>query len=166
MNQSSQRVPLSNQIVGLCISLLICFACASIGSSATIPQLADWYAGLNKPTWNPPNWIFGPVWSTLFAMMSVAAWLVWRNSGFGKARFPLSWFGIQLVLNVGWSVLFFGCQQPGFALIEILLLWLAIAITISLFSSHSKLAAGLMVPYLCWVSFATFLNFTIWSLNR
>jgi len=168
MNQSlpTQRLSIPTQIVGLCISILICFACAGVGSSATIPQLEVWYAGLNKPTWNPPNWIFAPVWTTLFAMMGVSAWLVWRTTGFSKGRFPLSWFGIQLALNVGWSILFFGCQRPGFALIEILLLWLAIAITTNLFLRHSKFAAGLMMPYLCWVSFATVLNFAIWSLNR
>ncbi len=154
------------QIVGLVISVAICFSCAAIGSAATTPQLADWFANLQKPTWNPPNWVFAPVWTTLFAMMAVAAWLVWRKSGFRNSRLALSWFGIQLALNVGWSVLFFGCQQPGFALVEIVLLWLAIAITASLFAQHSKLAAGLLLPYLGWVSFASVLNFAIWSLNR
>ena len=164
-----QSPPAATQVIGLIVSILICFACAGIGSAATTPQLADWFANLKKPTWNPPNWVFAPVWTTLFAMMGVAAWLVWRSSwqtaGRSK-RLALIWFGIQLALNVGWSVLFFGCRQPGFALIEIVLLWLAIAITASLFARHSKLAAGLMVPYLCWVSFATILNFAIWSLNR
>ena len=154
------------QIIGLFIWVLVCFGCAGIGSAATVSQLEVWYASLNKPSWNPPNWIFGPVWTTLFAMMAVAAWLVWRSAGFTKGRLSLSWFGIQLMLNLGWSILFFGCQQPGFALIEIVMLWLAIAITISLFCRHSKLAAGLMAPYLCWVSFATVLNFAFWSLNR
>ena len=170
MNQADQnpQPPLSvaQQIIGLVIWILVCFACAGIGSAATVGQLDVWYAGLNKPSWNPPNWIFGPVWTTLFTMMAVAAWLVWRKRGFGNARLSLSWFGIQLLLNVGWSVVFFGCQRPGFAAIEIVLLWLAIAITTSLFIGHSKLAAGLMVPYLCWVIFAGVLNVVIWWLNR
>lgn len=168
--QTTQRLSTAMQVAGLIVSILICFACAGIGSAATTPQLADWFANLKKPTWNPPNWLFAPVWTTLFAMMGVSAWLVWRNSWgsdrWGKARLALGWFGIQLALNVGWSVLFFGCQRPGFALIEIVLLWFAIAITVSLFARHSKLASGLMVPYLCWVSFASVLNFAIWSLNR
>ena len=168
--QANKRTPASIQFIGLIVSILICFACAGIGSAATTPNLADWFANLKKPTWNPPNWVFAPVWTTLFAMMAVAAWLVWRNAwqnaGWRTSWLALSWFGIQLALNVGWSILFFGCQQPGFALIEIVLLWLAIAITASLFARHSKLAAGLMVPYLCWVSFASVLNFAIWSLNR
>ena len=170
MNQPDQTqehsLSLSQQLTGLIAWILVCFACAGIGSAVTIPNLEVWYAGLNQPSWNPPNWIFGPVWTTLFAMMAVAAWLVWRRAGFGKGRLSLTWFGIQLGLNLGWSILFFGCQQPAFALIEIVMLWLAIAITISLFCRHSKLAAGLMAPYLCWVSFATVLNFAFWSLNR
>lgn len=170
MNQTNLTNGLSGsilqQVVGLFSWILVCFTCAGIGSAATVSQLEVWYASLNKPNWNPPNWIFGPVWTVLFAMMAVAAWLVWRRAGFGKGRLSMSWFATQLALNLGWSILFFGCQRPGFAAIEIVLLWLAIAITTSLFYRHSKLAAGLMVPYLCWVSFATVLNLAIWSLNR
>ena len=156
----------TQQILGLLFWIVVCFAAAGIGSAATVSQLDVWYASLNKPSWNPPNWIFGPVWTTLFAMMAVAVWLVWRSTGFGRGRLSLTWFGVQLMLNVGWSVLFFGCQRPGFAAIEIILLWLSIAITISLFHRHSRLAAALMVPYLCWVSFASVLNLVIWWLNR
>lgn len=176
MNESQENEPQEirlpsapTQIIGLFVAIMICFGCAAMGSSATTPQLADWFANLKKPTWNPPNWLFAPVWTTLFIMMAVAAWLVWRNSWqsdrWAKSRLALSWFGIQLALNVGWSVLFFGFQRPGFALIEIVILWLAIAITGYLFARHSKIAAILMVPYLCWVSFASVLNWAIWSLN-
>ena len=170
MNRSDQNrkpsLSTPQQILGLLLWVVVCFACAGIGSAATVSQLEGWYASLSKPSWNPPNWIFGPVWTTLFAMMAIAAWLVWRSAGFSRGRLSLSWFGIQLMLNVGWSVLFFGLQRPGFAVIEIVLLWLAIAITISLFRRHSKLAAALMVPYLGWVSFASVLNLVIWWLNR
>ncbi|MFK7767183.1 MAG: TspO/MBR family protein [Mariniblastus sp.] len=152
--------------IGLVVSFLICFGAAALGSAATTPSLADWFANLNKPDWNPPNWLFGPVWSTLFAMMAVAVWLVWCQSGFKNGKTALTCFGIQLVLNVGWSVLFFGMQRPDLALIEIVVLWFAIVTTMVLFARHSKLAAGLLGPYLAWVSFASVLNFAIWSLNR
>lgn len=153
------------QVIGLIVSILICFTVGGLGSAATTPSLGEWYAELAKPTWNPPNWIFGPVWSTLFLMMSISAWLVWRNAGFAKGKGALIAFAIQLVLNVGWSLLFFAMQRPDLAFIEIAILWIAIAATIGLFFRHSKLAACLLVPYLLWVSFATFLNYTIWSLN-
>ncbi len=99
-------------------------------------------------------------------MMGVSAWLVWKQSGFGKARLALGCFAVQLTLNTIWSILFFGLRQPGWAFVEIIALWIFIALTIVLFYKHSKLAAGLLVPYLLWVSFASLLNFTIWSLNR
>lgn len=153
------------QIAVLVVSLAVCFAAAGIGGSVTTSSLEDWYQTINKPSWNPPDWLFGPVWTTLFAMMSVAAWLVWRASGFRGAQLAFVWFGLQLLLNVFWSFLFFGQRNPGWAAIEIVVLWLAIAITIALFWKHSRLAALLMIPYLLWVSFAAVLNFTIWQLN-
>ncbi|MCL4119605.1 UNVERIFIED_CONTAM: hypothetical protein GTU68_060950 [Idotea baltica] len=126
---------------------------------------SDWFVELNKPAWNPPNWIFGPVWSWLYLMMAIAAWLVWRESSLLKSRLALGWFGFHLILNILWSVLFFGLQQPGWAALEIVILWVSILVSIVLFSRHSKLAAGLLVPYLLWVTFASVLNYTIWSLN-
>ena len=166
MNDKPNQQTPTAQVVWLVVAIFVCFTAAGIGGAATTSNLADWYAGLNKPSWNPPNWIFGPVWSTLYLMMSISVWLVWRRSGFQNAKSALIWFGIQLVLNTLWSVLFFGLHQPGWAIFEIIALWLAIAITIGLFWKHSKLAATLLVPYLLWVSFASWLNFTIWSLNR
>jgi tryptophan-rich sensory protein len=157
---------LGTKIAVLVASLAICFFAAFLGNLATGSSLSDWYPQLNKPTWNPPNWIFGPVWSTLYTMMAVAAWLVWLKAGFRAAKIALILFAIQLALNSLWSILFFGMQNPGAALIEITVLWIAIALTIFYFAKHSKLAAGLLVPYLCWVTFASFLNFTIWNLNR
>ena len=114
---------------GLFISFLVCFSAAAIGSLATTPQIPNWYADLAKPTWTPPNWLFGPVWTILFSLMAIAAWLVWRKHGMKNARSAFVWFGIQLVLNSLWSVLFFGWNNPGAAAAEILLLWLTILLT-------------------------------------
>ncbi len=151
--------------IGLILSLVICFAAAGIGSVVTTPQIGNWYASLEKPSWQPPNWIFGPVWSTLYLGMAVAAWLVWRRGGWADARGPLLLFGVQLFLNVLWSFLFFGLHSPGVAFVEVLLLWAAIAATMVVFWLRSTLAGLLFVPYLAWVSFASVLNFTIGRLK-
>lgn len=151
-----------NSVLSLVIILVICFAVAGLGSLATTPNIANWYATLNKPSWNPPNWLFGPVWTLLYAMMGVAAWLVWRRVGWGTA---ILCFAVQLGLNLAWSFIFFGAHQTGLAFVEIILLWLAIVATIISFSAVSKPAAALLIPYLLWVSFAAALNFTIWRLN-
>ena len=121
-----------------------------------------WYDGLTKPSWNPPSWVFGPVWSTLYLLMGIAAWLVWRRAGFGL---PLVFWGLQLVLNALWSYLFFGLQRPDLALVDIGLLLATIVATILAFRPVSPLAAGLLVPYLLWVAFATALNLALWRLN-
>ncbi len=151
--------------LGLIVFVLVCFGAAGIGSAVTTPRIDGWYAALTKPDWNPPNWIFGPVWTTLYLAMAVAGWLVWRQVGVAGARKPLLLFAIQLILNTLWSCLFFGLQNPGLAFTEILLLWAAIAATTVSFWSRSKIAGGLLVPYLAWVNFAAVLNFTIWRLN-
>lgn len=151
--------------VGLMVAIVVCFAAAGIGSLATVGAIPTWYAALHKPSWNPPNWIFGPVWSLLYLMMAVAAWQVWRTAGWSGARLALGLFAIQLVLNVGWSVVFFGLHRPGWAFVEIVVLWCAILATLLLFRPISPLAALLLVPYLAWVSFASALNFAIWRLN-
>lgn len=139
-----------------------CFAASAIGAFF---MPGEWYAGLSKPAWNPPNWIFGPVWTALYLMMAVAAWRIWRLGGFGGQRRPLVLFFIQLALNAAWSPLFFGLKEPGLAFAEILVLWLAIVLTITAFRRADRLAAGLLVPYLAWVSFASVLNFTLWRMN-
>jgi tryptophan-rich sensory protein len=126
---------------------------------------SDWYDALNKPSWNPPNWLFGPVWSALYTMMGAAAWLVWKRFGFEQAKSALIAFLIQLVLNGLWSQLFFGLKSPGWAFLEIFFLLTAILITTYLFSNKVKIAAWLMIPYLLWVGFATVLNGTIWWIN-
>ena len=154
------------QVLGLIILVLICFAVAGIGSSTTMPSIADWYAGLRKPSWTPPSWLFGPVWTVLYLSMAVAAWLVWRRVGLSGAAVPLAIFGLQLGLNLAWSIIFFGRNNIGLALVDIVLLWLAIVATIFAFRHVSVLAGWLLVPYLIWVTFAAALNFSIWSMNR
>jgi len=151
--------------VGLIGFVAVCFAAAGVGSWLTTLGLDDWYEGINKPTFTPPGWIFGPVWSALYLMMAVAAWLVWRRERFAGAGGALGLFGLQLALNVAWSGLFFAMQSPGAALIEIVLLWLAILATLVAFARHSAAAAWLLTPYLAWVSFAAVLNFALWRLN-
>ncbi len=142
--------------------LLLCFAAASLGG---LFGPGEWYASLKKPAWNPPGWIFGPVWTALYTMMAVAAWLVWRQGGWVKQRKPLTFFLIQLALNALWTPLFFGWHHPGIAFAEIVLLWLAIALTLTAFRPVSRGAAWLLAPYLAWVSFAAALNFALWRLN-
>ena len=151
--------------LGLVVFLVVCFAAAGIGGAVTTPKIATWYATLTKPSWNPPNWIFGPVWSALYCCMAISAWLVWRQGGFSGVKVPLTLFGVQLVLNVLWSCLFFGLQNPGLAFVDVLLLWAAIAGTMVAFWQRSAIAGILFVPYLVWVSFASLLNFMIWRLN-
>ena len=125
-----------------------------------------WYDALAKPTWTPPDWVFPVVWTTLYAMMGTAAWLVWRASRTeGGGAYPLTLFLIQLVLNAAWTPFFFAAHELLVALIVILALWIAIAMTISAFRKVSKLAAVLLVPYLAWVTLATALNHAIWRLN-
>lgn len=142
--------------------LLLCFAAASMGA---VFMPGEWYAALKKPSWNPPGWIFGPVWTALYTMMAVAAWLVWQRGGFAAQRRPLGFFLAQLALNALWTPLFFGLHQPGIAFAEIVLLWLAIAGTLVAFHPVSGVAALLLAPYLAWVSFAAVLNFALWRLN-
>ncbi|HEX5398105.1 MAG TPA: TspO/MBR family protein [Verrucomicrobiae bacterium] len=124
-----------------------------------------WYASLNKPAWNPPGWVFGPVWTVLYTMMAVAAWLVWKRGGFIAQRRPLTLFLVQLALNAAWTPLFFGLHRTGAAFAEIVLLWLAIAATLVSFRTVSHVAAWLLAPYLAWVSFAAALTFALWRLN-
>jgi len=152
-------------ILVLLLFLAICFAAAGIGGAVTTPKIGGWYATLVKPSWNPPNWIFGPVWSALYFSMAVAAWLVWRQGGVAGAKVPLALFAIQLGLNVLWSVIFFGLEKPGLAFVEVLVLWATIAAAMVAFWLRSTLAGILFVPYLAWVGFASVLNFAIWRLN-
>jgi len=153
--------------IKLSVSVLACLIAGFVGSVATMPSIPTWYASLQKPAFNPPNWIFGPVWTTLFIMMGVAAFLVW-DKGLEKkeVRVALAVFGLQLILNVFWSVLFFGMQSPVYAFIDIIMLWASILATIIYFHGISAAAAYLLVPYILWVSFASILNLSIVILNR
>ncbi len=128
---------------------------------------AAWYSMIQKPSFTPPNWVFGPAWTTLYILMGVAAFLVWRKGLRVRAvRIALSWFLVQLVINALWTPVFFGLHRIGLALVVIVLLWAAIAVTMYYFGRVSRVAAVLLVPYLAWVSFATVLNASIWWLNR
>jgi len=142
--------------------LALVFAAAAMGGFF-LP--GDWYARLQKPAWNPPNWIFGPVWTALYMIMAVAAWLVWKRGGFAGQRVALSLFLIQLLFNALWSPLFFGLRHPALAFVDILLLWLALLGTVITFWKALPLAGALLVPYLAWVTFASALNFALWRLN-
>lgn len=137
-----------------------------IGSVFTASSIPTWYIALVKPELAPPNWVFAPVWTILFLVMGIAAFLVWKQ-GLGRrdVQIALSIFIAQLILNTIWSVIFFGLQNPGAAFIEIIFLGLAIIATISTFAKISKPAAWLLVPYLLWISFAAYLNYSIWILN-
>jgi translocator protein len=125
-----------------------------------------WYRGLTKPKFNPPAWIFAPVWTGLYLLMAVAAWLVWRRGGWHEQVLPLTLYLFQLLLNAAWAPIFFGRHRIGFAFVEITMQWLAIAATLFAFAAVDRLAAWLFVPYLAWVSFATVLNFELWRRNR
>jgi tryptophan-rich sensory protein len=142
--------------------LALCFSAALLGAEFTP---GEWYAALKKPAWNPPGWIFGPVWTALYTMMAVAAWLVWQRGGFASQHRPLTLFLVQLALNAAWTPLFFGLHLPGLAFAEITVLWLAIAATLTSFRGVSHAASWLFAPYLAWVSFAAALNFALWRLN-
>jgi translocator protein len=137
------------------------------GSLATASAVREWYPTLNKPSWNPPAWLFGPVWTVLYIMMGVAAWVACvAASRRGVPRNTiLTCYFVQLALNAAWSLIFFGAKAPGWALIEIVMLWGAIVATIIVFWKVSKLAGAMLIPYLLWVSFATVLNFTLWRMN-
>lgn len=149
-------------MAGLAAWLALCFAAAAFGTQF---GPGDWYAALRKPAWNPPNRLFGPVWTVLYTMMGVAAWLVWRRGGWRAQARPLGLFMVQLALNAAWSGLFFGLRRPDLAFGEILLLWAAILATALAFRPVSAAAGWLLVPYLAWVGFAAVLNFTLWRLN-
>ncbi|MBY0110442.1 tryptophan-rich sensory protein [Patescibacteria group bacterium] len=136
-----------------------------IGSVFVMPAVDGWYLELTKPSFNPPSWLFGPVWTLLYTLMGIAAFLVWKKGSGALRRTALTLFGAQLVANSLWSILFFALQSPGFAFLNIMILWVLIVATMVAFYRVSKVATLLMVPYILWVSFAAFLNYSIWILN-
>lgn len=155
-----------NNTLKLIIAIGVSELAGIIGSVFTTPSIPTWYAGLVKPALNPPAWVFAPVWTTLFVLMGVAAFLIWRQGLERKeVKIALGIFIIQLILNTLWSIIFFGLKNPGAAFAELILLWLAILATIIAFAKISRPAAWLLLPYIAWVSFAGYLNFSIWQLS-
>jgi len=150
-------------IIAITIPLLIGFS----SSFFTISEIDSWYQTIQKPSWNPPNWIFGPVWTTLYILMGIAFFVVWKSQERKEIkRTAIFLFLLQLVLNFFWSIIFFDQHQIALAFAEILVLWIMIVLTIFAFAKISKPAAWLLIPYISWVSFATILNLTIWQLNN
>ncbi len=146
--------------------IILCLLAGIIGSIFTTQNIPTWYASLNKPSFNPPNWVFGPVWTILYVLMGISAYLIY-SKGIKKkeVKFALIIFGIQLILNTLWSILFFGLTSPLLGLICIIVLWISIILTIKLFYKIDKKATYLLIPYILWVSFATILNYYILILN-
>lgn len=157
MSDSPSKMRNGLALVGFII-VTFCAPALSIG----VGMPGAWYASLIKPTWNPPSWLFGPAWTLLYTLMAVAAWLVWKRAGFSR---PLVLYFVQLALNAVWTPLFFGAHAMGWALVEIVALWIAILLTLLSFRRVNLTAGWLLVPYLAWVTFATALNFTLWRLN-
>ena len=158
-------VPLNSpwkNAAALAVCIAVTFLAPALGAWA---MPGEWYASLRKPSWNPPSWLFGPVWTALYLMMATAAWLVWRRGGCSGQRRALTLYLVQLALNAAWTPLFFGLKMPGIAFAEILLLLAAVVTTAFAFRRVNKAAGALLVPYIAWVSFAGLLNFTLWRLN-
>ena len=148
------------------ISIALPLAVGAVSGFFTTTSVNGWYAGVNKPSFNPPNWLFAPVWTSLYILMGIACFIIWNNNAETKEKqVALRFYGIQLGLNFLWSFIFFYAQQPGWAFIEIILMWIMILLTTLSFRKISAVSAWLLVPYICWVSFASVLNFAIWYLN-
>ncbi len=155
-----------SNILKLIISIVICLAAGAIGSIFTADAIPGWYATLNKPSFNPPNWLFGPVWTALYIMMGISLFLIWKEgTGNTLVRPALTIFIAQLILNLLWSIVFFGMQSISGGLVIIILLWIAIVFTITKFYKISSVAGILLIPYLLWVTFASVLNFFFYRLN-
>jgi tryptophan-rich sensory protein len=153
------------ELLGFVAFLGLCLAASAVGAAATASSVGTWYLSLAKPSFNPPNWMFAPVWTALFFMMAVAAWRVWRRDGLRGARLALGLFALQLMLNMSWSIVFFGLRSIAGALAVILVLLPAILATAALFWQRDRIAGMLFVPYAGWVAFATALNTALWQLN-
>ena len=155
-----------DDIIKLIVSISICQIAGIIGSIFTSPSISGWYADLQKPLFNPPNWIFAPVWILLFTLMGISLYLILKeNLNDNTVKIGIAIFSFQLILNIGWSFLFFSLQNILYALFEIIILWFAILLTISQFWKINKKSSYLLIPYLLWVTFAAILNFAIWRLN-
>lgn len=157
--------PRIRSLVGLAFFLGLCFVVSAVGGMVTATSVGTWYQALVRPPFNPPDWVFAPVWSALYLLMALAAWRVWKIASLAGARRELGIFAIQLALNLGWSVVFFGLRLPGWAFGEMIVLFAAIVATLILFWRRDRLAGVLIVPYVAWVGFALYLNGAIWWLN-
>ena len=162
LSETSRMSP-AGQIIALLAWVGLCFLTAFVASRFSP---GEWYLQIQKPSWTPPGYLFGPVWSFLYLTMGIAAWLVWRRAGFSGASLALALFILQLILNGMWSWIFFGVQRPGLAFAEILVLWSMILVTTLAFWRVTATAGMLFLPYLAWVSFAAILNFFIWRMNK
>lgn len=156
-----------NNTLKLIIAIAIPLIVGGTSGFFTATGVESWYQTIARPTWNPPGWIFGPVWTTLYVMMGISLFLVWKeDTSVELKKIAIALFTVQLVLNFFWSFIFFNQHQIGWALVEIAAMWVFILLTIFAFAQVNKAAAWLLVPYISWVSFATILNFTIWQLNK
>ncbi len=156
---------LLKDVIRLAVFLMAVFITASLGAFLTAPSVPGWYNTLEKPSWTPPNYLFGPVWTTLYLFIAIAGWLAWRKSGPDIDYLTFGLYLLQLILNALWSGCFFALQNPGLAFVDIILLWLAILGTLIRFAPLSRTACILFVPYLIWVSYALALNLAIWRMN-
>ena len=161
-NAHGRRV---GDLLGLGAFIVLCLTIAAIGARITMPSIGTWYRTLQKPFFNPPDWIFGPVWTVLYLMIAVAGWRAWRSTRVAGARARMGVYGVQLTLNLAWSLIFFGGRMIGLALVDIVLLLAAIVVTAALFWRADRLAGWLLAPYAAWVAFAGVLNFALWRLN-
>lgn len=166
MTLSASALPSSRRYGALAAFLVVTFAAAAIGSASTFRSVTTWYPTLAKPAWNPPSWVFGPVWTVLYIAMAVGAWRCWRLVNRAEAASLARLYGGQLALNALWSVLFFGLHRPAWALFDILLLWLVLVVLLRRFWRIDRAAGAMWSAYVAWVSFATALNAAIWVLNR
>ena len=154
------------KIFKLIISILVCQGAGAIGSLFTSPAISTWYSTIQKPSFNPPNWIFAPVWILLFLLMGISLYLIWSKGFYNKeTKIAIFIFFVQLILNILWSIIFFALQSPLYAFIEIIILWFMILLTIITFYRVSKITVYLLLPYIIWVSFALVLNFSILIIN-
>ncbi|MFT3933454.1 MAG: TspO/MBR family protein [Chitinophagaceae bacterium] len=156
-----------NNTTKLILSIVLTVGIGLLGGLFTAPEIQGWYAHINKPSWNPPNWLFGPVWTLLYVLMGIAFYKVWKTTTTAdKKQWAIIIFIAQMALNFIWSYIFFNQHQPGWAFVDIVVLWLAIICTIIAFSRINSGAAWLLVPYISWVSFAAILNYVIWQMNK
>lgn len=152
-------------LIALVLFVALCLGIGALGAAVTATSVGTWYADLAKPSFTPPDRVFGPVWTALYVLMAIAAWRVWRAADRDTRRGPLTLFALQLALNLGWSVVFFGLQKIGAAVATIVVLDVGVVVTTLAFRAIDRWAGLLMVPYLAWAAFATVLNIAIWRLN-